>query len=108
MAKRAHTTTAGFDTRVIDLEDFDASEMASIPLAVYCIATYGEGDPTDSATNFVGWVKNSDGDLAEDALAHMSFAVFGLGNTQYEVSAWIALPPLPPGACGPSAASPIV
>lgn len=39
--------------------------MKTIPnsMAVFCLATYGEGDPTDNAMEFVDWLKNGEGDL---------------------------------------------
>ena len=44
------------------------------------MATYGEGDPTDNAAEFVDeWLKNEDTEIDDT-----KFAVFGLGNTEYE------------------------
>lgn len=50
-------------------------------LVILCMATHGEGDPTDNAREFYDWIKN----LKEDnAFKGIRFTVFGLGNTQYE------------------------
>ncbi|XP_025995735.1 NADPH--cytochrome P450 reductase-like isoform X2 [Solenopsis invicta] len=69
---------------VADPEECDMEELVrlkTIPnsLAVFCLATYGEGDPTDNAMEFIDWLKNGDGDLTG-----LNYAVFGLGNKTYE------------------------
>jgi len=48
-------------------------------LAVFMLATYGEGDPTDNAVEFNEKLTSDGLDLSE-----MRFAVFGLGNKTYE------------------------
>ncbi len=55
-------------------------------MAVFCLATYGEGDPTDNAMEFIDWLKNGDPDLNG-----LNYAVFGLGNKTYEHYNEIAL-----------------
>uniref|UniRef100_A0A8C1JHC8 NADPH--hemoprotein reductase n=1 Tax=Cyprinus carpio TaxID=7962 RepID=A0A8C1JHC8_CYPCA len=67
-----------------DPEEYDMSELSrlkEIPnsMAVFCMATYGEGDPTDNAQEFYDWMQGTDDDLAG-----VNFAVFGLGNKTYE------------------------
>lgn len=74
----------GFDAATIDLEDFDADVLASTPLAVFLMATYGEGEPTDNAATFSKWMKNNDDSISPNYLSNVKFCVFGLGNKQYE------------------------
>ncbi|CAH0555747.1 unnamed protein product [Brassicogethes aeneus] len=69
---------------VADPEECDMEELVNLKtiqnsLAVFCLATYGEGDPTDNAMEFYEWLQNGDADLSG-----LNYAVFGLGNKTYE------------------------
>lgn len=69
---------------MIDLEDFDPILLSQPSLSVFLVATYGEGEPTDNATKFFKHIKNEEDTLPPDSLRLLNFAVFGLGNRQYE------------------------
>lgn len=58
--------------------------MNSTERAIFLMATYGEGEPTDNAIAFTKWMKNTEGTLSADCLNKLKFCVFGLGNKQYE------------------------
>ncbi|XP_050429828.1 NADPH--cytochrome P450 reductase [Adelges cooleyi] len=64
-----------------ECEMADLVQMKEIPksMAIFCLATYGEGDPTDNAMDFYEWLQNGDADLEG-----LNYAVFGLGNKTYE------------------------
>lgn len=69
---------------VADPEECDMEELTNLKdipnsLAIFCLATYGEGDPTDNAMEFYEWLQNGDPDLSG-----LHYAVFGLGNKTYE------------------------
>jgi len=66
---------------VVDLEDFDADMFAQHKVVVMCLATYGEGDPTDNSVQFFNWLQ--DKDLPEETLKGVQYTVMGLGNRQY-------------------------
>ncbi|CAM9422888.1 unnamed protein product [Heterosigma akashiwo] len=69
----------GFNTKVIDLEDFEADQVTESKLSIFIMATYGYGEPTDNATEFVNFLKQDAAFSPSNA-----YAVFGLGNRQYE------------------------
>ncbi|XP_039251885.2 NADPH--cytochrome P450 reductase-like [Styela clava] len=74
----------GMKALVLDPEECSMDQLPEViniekSLAIFCMATYGEGDPTDNAQDFYEWLENCDEDLKG-----MKFAVFGLGNRTYE------------------------
>uniref|UniRef100_A0A0G4F0U4 NADPH--hemoprotein reductase n=1 Tax=Chromera velia CCMP2878 TaxID=1169474 RepID=A0A0G4F0U4_9ALVE len=68
------------EAEIIDLEDFNPKVLAKQKYAVFLVATYGEGDPTDNAVAFHKWLTNKN---TEADLSPLLFAVMGLGNRQY-------------------------
>ncbi|XP_025919431.1 NADPH--cytochrome P450 reductase isoform X2 [Apteryx rowi] len=82
LSKDAHRY--GLRGMAADPEEYDLSDLSRLSeidksLAVFCMATYGEGDPTDNAQDFYDWLQETDADLSG-----LRFAVFGLGNKTYE------------------------
>mmetsp|Transcript_1048 Transcript_1048/g.1493 ORF Transcript_1048/g.1493 Transcript_1048/m.1493 type:complete len:684 (-) Transcript_1048:78-2129(-) len=90
---------SGFKVRLLDLEDIPHTKegikdsIKSVhgqrAKAVFLMATYGEGEPTDNARPFVDKLNEIYSSRDEDPsnttfLADVDFAVFGLGNTDYE------------------------
>ena len=78
----------GFNAEMIDLEDFDVEDFRNKPKnAIFLMATYGEGEPTDNSHKFYNFIK-PDSDEHDKAaigdLSQMKYTVFGLGNRQYE------------------------
>ncbi|KAK1158389.1 NADPH--cytochrome P450 reductase-like isoform X1 [Acipenser oxyrinchus oxyrinchus] len=74
----------GMRGTVADPEEYDMSELSRLSeidnsIAMFCMATYGEGDPTDNAQDFYDWLQEADDDLSG-----VNFTVFGLGNKTYE------------------------
>ncbi|KAF0318362.1 NADP/FAD dependent oxidoreductase [Colletotrichum asianum] len=67
---------------VSDLSDYDAETIALIPeskLCIFVMSTYGEGDPSDNAQDFVSWSSRTTG----VSLEHLKYAAFGCGNSNY-------------------------
>lgn len=72
----------GLHSMTADLSNFDFDKIDSVPdttLFFFLLATYGEGEPTDNAVEFVEWLLND-----ADTLSNLKYSVFGLGNSTYE------------------------
>eukprot|EP01138_Halocafeteria_seosinensis_P007869 gb/GECG01008040.1/.p1 GENE.gb/GECG01008040.1/~~gb/GECG01008040.1/.p1 ORF type:complete len:732 (+),score=118.34 gb/GECG01008040.1/:1-2196(+) len=74
----------GFKGQPVDLDEFDPEKLKQENAAIFLMATYGEGDPTDNAMTFHSWLIDKKGDLQGNELENFNFCVFGLGNRQYE------------------------
>ena len=83
----------GLKTMVADLEDYDYENLDTFPedkIAVFVLATYGEGEPTDNAVDFYEFITGESvsfsggGGVDEKPLSNLKFIAFGLGNNTYE------------------------
>ncbi|XP_077063679.1 P450 (cytochrome) oxidoreductase b [Siphateles boraxobius] len=82
LAKDAHRY--GMKGMAADPEEYEMGELSRLAeidnsLAIFCMATYGEGDPTDNAQDFYDWLQEGDADLSG-----VKYTVFALGNKTYE------------------------
>ena len=83
----------GLKTMVADLEDYDYENLDTFPddkIAMFVLATYGEGEPTDNAVEFYEFITgdgvsfSGGGGDEEKPLSNLRFVAFGLGNNTYE------------------------
>lgn len=74
----------GLHTKVVDVEEYDTDNFAGPKhsLVVFCVATYGEGEPPENALAFHTWL------MEEERLSSLmngtKYCVFGLGDKTYD------------------------
>jgi len=90
LAKEAQSRF-GLASMTADLEDYDYENLDVFPadkIAMFVLATYGEGEPTDNAVEFSEYISDESVSFSEDSsdapLQNLRFVAFGLGNTTYE------------------------
>jgi len=80
----------GLETMVADLEEYDFDNLDTLPkdkVAMFVLATYGEGEPTDNAVDFYEFIQGDDvsfSTAADPPLGNLKYVAFGLGNNTYE------------------------
>lgn len=74
----------GVSSLVCDLEEYDFEKLDQVPedcAAVFVMATYGEGEPTDNAIQFIEFLNEDEPSFANgEGLGGLKYVVFGLGN----------------------------
>ncbi|PRP75553.1 hypothetical protein PROFUN_09039 [Planoprotostelium fungivorum] len=78
----------GLDTELCDMENYKIEDLKDEKMLIFVVATYGEGEPTDNAKDFLEDAKRED--HPDDLLSKVNFTVFGLGNKTYEHYNWMA------------------
>lgn len=53
-------------------------------MALFIVATFGEGQPTANAQVFYDWLKKKKKEREMSLLSELKFAVFALGSSHYE------------------------
>ncbi|KAB8416431.1 hypothetical protein FH972_024950 [Carpinus fangiana] len=92
LAKEA-SSRFGLKSMTADLEEFDFDTLDTFPenkVAIFVMATYGEGEPTDNAVEFYEFIGSEEPTFsegtpaAEGPLSKLNYVAFGLGNNTYE------------------------
>jgi NADPH-ferrihemoprotein reductase len=82
----------GLKTMIADLEEYDYDNLDQFPedkVAMFVLATYGEGEPTDNAVEFYDFIHGDEPSFSEKGadespLQNLKYVAFGLGNNTYE------------------------
>eukprot|EP01064_Diplonema_japonicum_P028662 TRINITY_DN4451_c0_g1_i1.p1 TRINITY_DN4451_c0_g1~~TRINITY_DN4451_c0_g1_i1.p1 ORF type:complete len:665 (+),score=215.16 TRINITY_DN4451_c0_g1_i1:42-2036(+) len=74
----------GFNVRVEDTSDYTGECLYEDSFVVFVVATYGEGEPTDTAKDFHEWLMDEDRANDGRSMDNLKYAVFALGDSQYK------------------------
>ena len=74
----------GFNAEVLDMADAEMETLWEQKFVLFIVATYGEGEPTDTMKDFHSWLLSEERAYDQQDLGEMTFSVFGLGDSQYK------------------------
>ena len=79
----------GLASLVCDPEEYDFENLDQLPegtAAIFVVATYGEGEPTDNAVQLIQNLTDESFEFSNGShrLEGLKYVVFGLGNKTYE------------------------
>lgn len=79
----------GTSSLVLDPEEYEFEKLDQMPadtVAVFVMATYGEGEPTDNAVGLMEFIENQSPEFSNgnERLENLNYVIFGLGNRTYE------------------------
>jgi NADPH-ferrihemoprotein reductase len=82
-AKTLHREAArqGIDFHISDAEEYHPHSIPDEKLIIFVVATYGEGEPTDSAKGLHEYLMDTARE--PDEFSGVKYCVFGLGDRQY-------------------------
>jgi NADPH-ferrihemoprotein reductase len=74
----------GLHAKVVDVEEYDTDNFTADrnTVIVFCVATYGEGEPPENALAFHSWLV--DEERGASLLNGSKFSVFGLGDRTFD------------------------
>ncbi|EFX05108.1 NADPH cytochrome p450 reductase [Grosmannia clavigera kw1407] len=73
------------DVLVADLSDYEPASLARLPSssrAVFLLSTFGDGDASDNATEYIAWLQAAS--PHSHPLQNLRYAAFGLGDSNYQ------------------------
>lgn len=70
----------GFNSKVVDMSDFEVESLANEEILLIIASTHGEGEPPIAAENLHKYLATG----KFDSLNKLKFAVFALGDSSYE------------------------
>lgn len=78
----------GTSSLVLDPEEYEWEKLDALPedsVAIFVMATYGEGEPTDNAVGLMEFLKEDSITFSQgERLDNLKYVIFGLGNRTYE------------------------
>eukprot|EP00055_Hartaetosiga_balthica_P010127 m.42286 g.42286 ORF g.42286 m.42286 type:complete len:656 (+) comp7048_c0_seq1:67-2034(+) len=79
----------GINCLVADIQEYEMDQLQKLKeidnaIVIFCIATYGEGEPTDNAQEFHQFLQNIEESGDDFDLSGINYTVFALGNKTYD------------------------